>query len=334
MTRHIKNGGNGGCECGSISSQTIHKFWEALVSVVHDCFKKTESALSLVQEREDPQSRNNPVISPLESSDLSDANFVIRSSDFVNFKVHKHVLAVASPFFKDLLSLHQPPDSESVDGLPVVQLPEDSELLSTLISMLYPVHPVIPNSYDKVLCLLAACQKYEMASVQSYIRAEVSHGVFPTPKGTEAFSAYAIASGKGLVPEMEKAARQTLDHPMTFEALGEGLRLFEGWALRDLANLRKRYRGNLKSCFESFLKTEESQFKIWIPCASSYSLSNLPMSKTNISLPSWLGQPFQKHIDESCEAFSKSLFDPRSIRGEYLSALQAHINSYRCVSCT
>ncbi len=40
MTRHIKNGRNGGCECGSISSQTIHEFWDALVSVVHDCFKK------------------------------------------------------------------------------------------------------------------------------------------------------------------------------------------------------------------------------------------------------------------------------------------------------
>jgi hypothetical protein len=116
---------------------------------------QAESALSLVHEREDPQSRNNPVISPLESSDLSYANFVIRSSDFVNFKVHKDVLAVASPFFKDLLSLHQPPDSESVDGLPVVQLSEDSELLSALISMLYPLRPVIPNSYDKVWSLLA-----------------------------------------------------------------------------------------------------------------------------------------------------------------------------------
>jgi hypothetical protein len=41
MTRHINNGGDWcGCECGSISSQTIHEFWEALLSVVHDCFKK------------------------------------------------------------------------------------------------------------------------------------------------------------------------------------------------------------------------------------------------------------------------------------------------------
>ena len=39
MTRHIMNGGSRGCGCGSISSQTIHEFWEALVSVVHDCFE-------------------------------------------------------------------------------------------------------------------------------------------------------------------------------------------------------------------------------------------------------------------------------------------------------
>ena len=133
---------------------------------------------------------------------------------------------------------------------------------------------------------------------------------------------------------------------MTFEIFGEGLRWIEGRALRDLADLRKRYRDNLKSCFESFLKTEESQFKIWTPCVSytfyrgnyretnSYSLSNLPMFSTNKSLPFWLAQLFQKHLDESYEAFSKSLFDPRSIHGEYLLALQAHINSYGCVSCT
>ena len=65
---------------------------------------------------------------------------------------------MASPFFKDLLSLPQPSDSESVDGLPVVQLSENSELLNCLVSILYPVRTVIPNSYDKVLYLLATCQ--------------------------------------------------------------------------------------------------------------------------------------------------------------------------------
>jgi hypothetical protein len=42
MTRHITKWSYAYscCECRSISSQTIHEFWEALVSVVHDCFKK------------------------------------------------------------------------------------------------------------------------------------------------------------------------------------------------------------------------------------------------------------------------------------------------------
>lgn len=107
-----------------------------------------------MREREDPQAQINSAIPRLELFDVSDANLIIRSSDLVEFRVHKLVLAMASPFFKDLLSLPQPSDSESVDGLPVVSLSEGSELLNSLISMLYPVPTVMPNSYEKVLYLL------------------------------------------------------------------------------------------------------------------------------------------------------------------------------------
>src|SRR6266705_146503 len=99
-----------------------------------------------------------------------------------------------------------------------------------------------------------------MASVQSFIRAGVNRGEFPSPTGAEAFAAYAIASGKKLIPEMEYAARLTLDLPMTFEILGEELRLFEGWALRGLANFRKRCCDNLVPCFESFIALGQPSF--------------------------------------------------------------------------
>jgi hypothetical protein len=64
MTRHIKNGGSRGCdcgsiysqgcecgsisqgcECGSISSQTIHEFWEALESVVNCSLEKVSEMM-------------------------------------------------------------------------------------------------------------------------------------------------------------------------------------------------------------------------------------------------------------------------------------------------
>jgi hypothetical protein len=115
-----------------------------------------ESLLSLVHEQEDSQ--NHPTPSPRKLLDLPDANIIIRSSDLGYFRLHKSVLALVSPFFEDLLSLPQPSDSETVEGLPVVQLSEDSELLNTLLSMIYPVRRVRPSCYKKVLfaCSLSA----------------------------------------------------------------------------------------------------------------------------------------------------------------------------------
>jgi hypothetical protein len=113
---------------------------------------QSESVLSLVRERDDPPAQTNSTTSPLEPFDVPDADLIIRSSDLVDFRVHKPVLHMASPSIKDLLSLPQPSDSELefVDGLPVVQLSEDSELLNCLLSILYPVQTVMPKSFEKV----------------------------------------------------------------------------------------------------------------------------------------------------------------------------------------
>ena len=146
---------------------------------------------------------------------------------------------MSSPFFKDLLSLPQPPDAEVVDGLPVVALPENASLLNSLISLLYPATPVIPDSYQRVFALLAVCQKYKMESVQSNIRSAISDGTFPAPVGAEGFNAYVLASDMGLVPEMEDASRLISDQPITFESLGEGLRSFKGRVLYDLIRNRR-----------------------------------------------------------------------------------------------
>ncbi|KAF8472325.1 hypothetical protein DFH94DRAFT_185810, partial [Russula ochroleuca] len=238
---------------------------------------------------------------------------------------------MVSPFFEDMLSLPQPSDSESVDGLPVVRLPEDSELLNSLLSKLYPVHTVVPKSYDKVLCLLAACQKYEMTSVLSSIRAEVKRGEFPAPEGTEAYPAYVIAGAKGLIPEMENAARQTLDHPMTFEVLGEGLRLFEGWALRDLVSFRKRCKDNLVMCLDSFFEVEPpAPSSIWAGCPDVMYTRTHRQSRV---LPRWLNQLLsQIQCDLKLQNFIYPLNIHSRIREEYLKALRAHLYCHFCLA--
>ncbi|KAH9021000.1 hypothetical protein EDB85DRAFT_2293628 [Lactarius pseudohatsudake] len=226
------------CSCVDIPSQVIRAFWEALTTVVHGTIEKAYLTLTPVKEEPTPESSRPPSVPSC--LDIPDANIIVRSSDKVNFPVSKSVLAMSSPIFKDLLSLPQPPDDELVDGLPVIQLSEDADLLNSLISLLYPIPPIIPSSYEKVFALLAASQKYDMESVQSNIRDGIKLGRFPGPVEAEAFRACAIAGSMGLDPELENAARLTLRYPMTFESLGEQLRSFKGRSLCDLIRYRKR----------------------------------------------------------------------------------------------
>jgi hypothetical protein len=180
------------------------------------------------------------------------------------------------------------------------------------------------NSYYKVLYLLAACQKYEMNSVQSSIRVKVSRGEFPAPKGAEAFAAYAIAAGKGLIPEMENSARQTLDHPMTFEVLGEGLRLFEGSTLRDLVIFRKRCRDSFITCLDSFLEVHSpGPSSIWVGCTEAMPASR--HSRRPRVLPRWLNELLSRNQNDlKLQKFTQSLDIHSRIRGEYFTALQNH----------
>lgn len=242
---------------------------------------------------------------------------------------------MVSPFFGEQLSLLQPSDSESVDGLPVVQLSEDAELLNSLVSMIYPVYAVKPKSYDKVLDLLAACKKYDMVQLQFSIRERVKWRAFPalSSRETDYFGAYAIARSKGLIPEMEEAARRTLHHPMTFETLGEGLRLFNGSILRDLAQFRKRCRDKIVTYLESFLDVHApGPSSIWLGCPDVMPNGSGSDSSPRNVLPSWLCRFFSRmNNDFKLRAFTNSLaILILSIGEEYSTAFRGHAGCNFC----
>ena len=268
--------------------------------------------------------------SPLpDGLNLANADIIIQSCDSINFRVHKLVLSMSSPFFGDMFSLPQPSDQEAVDGLPVVRLSEDAEVLKCLLTMSYPILSMITSSYDKTLMVLAASQKYDMDGVQSRIRTEFRDKHLPLPTGAATFRAYAIASIGGLSTEKETLARLTLDFPMTFEYFHDGLPFFEGWVLCDLIRFRKRCRDNLISCFKSFLDLDNPPFNIWMSCRRSGSYRG---GHTGYS-PSWLTDLFQERLTELDRAFTKPLPNTSNIREKYLSALQAHVASYECITC-
>jgi len=261
--------------------------------------------------------------------EIPHGDVIVQSCDLINFRVHKSMLAMSSPFFDDLFSLPQPSDDETIDGLPVVRLSEDAEVLNGLLTMLYPIPSKMPSSYDKVLALLVASQKYDMVGIQSYICTEIRSRDPVAQTGTVAFRAYALSSSGRLLSEMVASARLTLDFPMTFEYLCDELPLFEGWALRDLLRFRNRCRDTLISCLESFLNLHHSSLNVWILCP------RIPYSSiTTGRLPTWLSDLFKRLITELRQASTKPLLNPSSFHEEYLIALQAHLTSYNsCESC-
>lgn len=288
-----------------------------------------------------------------ECFEVSDADIVLQSSDSANFRVHKSILVSSSQFFKDMLSLPQPSSNETADGLPVVRLPEDAEIVRALITVLYPIPSEIPPSYERVLALLGAAQKYDMPAVLRTIRAEVLYKGLPAPAPAQAFRAYAIAFSKGLSSETKSAARLTLDYPLTFETLGDDLPLFMGSALSVLADYRNVCRDSVVSCLESFLDVRNGPSKIWVGCHTQSSGPDQPLGKrprassamTSIlestphkidecTLPSWLHELFTQQIEELKQHFTKSLIKPSSIREKYLAALRKHSPAKSCcITC-
>ena len=260
---------------------------------------------------------------------MAHTDIIIQSCDFVNFRVHKLVLSLSSPFLDDMFSLPQPSDQEIVDGLPVVHLSEDAEVLKCLLTMVYPIPSMIPNSYDKILMALSASQKYDMDGVHSRICDSIQGKKMPMPTGAATFRAYAIASIGGLSSEKETLARLTLNFPMTFEYLCDELPFFEGWVLRDLITFRKHCQDNLISSFKLFLSFGNHIFSIWTSCISCKSYMG---SRAGFG-PSWLTGLFQKRLTELGQAFTNAFPNTSDIRKEYLSALQAHIASTNCVTC-
>ncbi|KAH9018787.1 hypothetical protein EDB83DRAFT_2679649 [Lactarius deliciosus] len=333
LSSHVSSMGNGCEHCVSIPGKTICDIWAALTAVVHKSIRKATSGILLKQRKTRSQSSTLSITGTLplpEGLNMQGADVILRSSDLVSFRVHKSILAISSPFWNDLFSLPQPPDGEVVEGIPVVHTAEDAELVHSLLTVLYPIPSVIPDSYEKALALLAASQKYNMTTVLSTVRSEIGRQL-PTTEAA-AFRAYAIACSKRLIPEIETTARLTLDHPMTFETIIDALPLFEGSALSDLVRFRKRCRDNFVSFFEGFLDGSDNLSRIWSGCRKT----KRPFSATQNDkaiLARWLRDLILEQTNSLKGAYTNPLPNPSSLREDFVAALRTHVSQTNCPSC-
>ncbi|KAH9951141.1 hypothetical protein B0H21DRAFT_719747 [Amylocystis lapponica] len=172
------------------------------------------------------------------------ADVILRTSDNVDFHVHKLILSEASPIFETMFGLPQPAtpvSTETQDGNPVVHVSENAQALDRLLRICYPTADPVLDTIEDVRSVLEAAEKYDMESARALcIRAFMVPKIFEK----EPFAVYAIAYYLRLEDETRKAARMTLRfefpnvNPTSPSPLG--LELISGRALYALIDYRSR----------------------------------------------------------------------------------------------
>ncbi|KAJ7435940.1 hypothetical protein FB451DRAFT_1571260 [Mycena latifolia] len=96
---------------------------------------------------------------------FEDGNLVLQAGNS-QFRVYRGILAARSPVFQDMLSFPQPPDSELVDGCPLVCLPDAENEVAEFLSAIFIPEYFLPlpafTDLDIIMGCLRLSHKYEV----------------------------------------------------------------------------------------------------------------------------------------------------------------------------
>jgi len=119
-----------------------------------------------------------------------------------DFRVHRLILSLASPVFKDMFSFAQPSDQSEQLGIPVVNLPDSPEVLDVILRFIYPgVEPPKFTDLTILSALLSAADKYNIASMWPALRDALKTFIPDEP-----FRVYIVACRFGFLEEAKAAA--------------------------------------------------------------------------------------------------------------------------------
>ncbi|KAJ6605996.1 hypothetical protein DFH09DRAFT_896989 [Mycena vulgaris] len=110
---------------------------------------------------------------------FEDGNLVIQAGNS-QFRVYRGILAARSPVFQDMLSFPQPPDSELIEGCPLVRLPDaETEVTEFLKAIFIPEYlPAFPaiTTFPVIAGCLRLSHKYEVAYLRRRALIHLSSG--------------------------------------------------------------------------------------------------------------------------------------------------------------
>ena len=239
--------------------------------------------------------------------DYPGADIILRSQNGYHFRVPKTSIVNNSPILGELIrkSLDSLSDANAEASLPVVQLPESSEILHCLLTFIFLVAPLVPSTPEEMMELLSVAQKYQMGDALTHIRGSISRRNSLPARLEPALHIYALAQKHGLRPEALQAARTILNYPMTIEDFDNKLSIVPGASLYELWKYYERVR--------AFLASELTAFRN--SCARGTITGLRCVEFSSAQIPKWL--------DHYIESIGKTpnLFDP----AEFNIAMARHI---------
>lgn len=176
--------------------------------------------------------------------DYQDADLILRASDGVDFRVHKAILGLASPFFRDFpYDINMSSDTlfeERKDGLAVIPMVcEDAQTVRALLCIAYAGRFAPMNSFNHLRTLLEAGRKYEFSRERLSEAALCSAAIQEKPLAT-----YALACAHGFRALVAAAAKELLKCPPDLlcrldEEDRKALRLITGEDLYNIVRYRR-----------------------------------------------------------------------------------------------
>lgn len=196
----------------------------------------------------------------------ADADIIFRSTENVDFKVHRQVLRIASPVFADMFALPEPPRviadqgifmlDETKDGLIVVYMPENEKALHLLLFYCYPLLEPVPEiaNIEDLALAASVVNKYQLTR-----RPEHADLLLRFVKQSP-HRAYAMALTYRMPLAARKAARETVglrDVPTELSPEFNSLTAFD--VLR-LENFRKECIQEMKVTMKDFNWMTRAEF--------------------------------------------------------------------------
>ncbi|KIL69184.1 hypothetical protein M378DRAFT_157423 [Amanita muscaria Koide BX008] len=144
-------------------------------------------------------------LEPYTRSELSD--LILQTPDGVDFYVVAALLRLSSPFFNRGFPLENP---VMRDGLAVIDVEEDSNILFLLLGFIYPAREPGIQSAELYAQLVFAARKYEMTDIENKVK---KHAAASSLVTAEPLRVYAVASTLGWRSLAKMAALNTLHTP-------------------------------------------------------------------------------------------------------------------------